>query len=98
MGSEMCIRDRSNASLEESNLSSAQVSGSIFTQANVKAANLIATGLNKKFTLTEFPDIKFSDRTAWDQVYYRRNKVSQSHAKTIEKEASKKGFFSRLFS
>jgi len=90
--------DLSGTSLETSNLSAARVSGSAFNQANVKAANLIATGLNKKFALSEFPDLEFSDQTTWDQEYYRRNKISLSHAQTIEKEAKKKSFFSRLFS
>ena len=89
--------DFSNASLEESNLWASRVSGSVFTKANFKAANLLATGLNKKFALSEFPDIKFSKRTCWDDERFKRHSVSAAHAHTIETEAARRGFFSRVF-
>jgi hypothetical protein len=88
----------SGASLEESNLWSARVSGSVLSHANVKAANLIATGLSKKFALGEFPDIEFSNTTAWDTDQIKRHQVSRAQAESIQKEVSKRGFFSRLFS
>jgi len=82
------------------NLWAARVSGSVFTEANVKAANLLATGLSKDFALSEFPNLKFSKKTTWDTELFKRNRnsVSQSHARTIEKEVKKRGFFSRIFS
>jgi len=90
--------DLSCASLEETNLWSARVSGTILTQANVKAANLVATGLSKKFALGEFPDLEFSNKTTWDTERVKRHQASRAQAASIEKEVSKRGFFSRLFS
>ena len=88
----------SNASLEECDLWASHVSGTVFTQANIKAANLMATGLSKKFTLEEFPDIEFSNKTKWDNASFKRVVITKEHAKTIETEVKRRSFFSRLFS
>ena len=66
-------------------------------KVNVKAADLKATGLDKSFALSEFPDLEFCDLTQWDDKLYKRRSVSASYAKTIEQEANKRGFLSRLF-
>ena len=95
--SKLSRADFSQSSFEESNLWASKVSGSVFTEVNLKAANLMATGLNKKFTLSEFPDITFSNRTCWDDEQFKRVSVSSAHTQTIEAEAAKRNFFSRLF-
>ena len=93
----MSRADFSHASLEECDLWGSKVSGSQFTQANIKAANLMATGLSKKYTLEEFPDITFSNRTTWDNASFKREVISKAHAQTIETEVKRRSFFSRLF-
>jgi len=53
--------------------------------------------MNKEFTLSEFPDIDFSDLTRWDTQEFKRHNVSRAHADSIATEVKKRGFFSRMF-